>query len=392
MSNYEGAFVPGSDIVIAGAAEGPLKGLTLAVKDLFDLAGHVTGCGNPDWARSHTPALRHARAVQLLLDAGAEVVGKTITDEISLGLLGRNQFEGTPLNPKAPDRVPGGSSSGSASAVASGKADIALGTDSGGSVRTPASFTGIYGLRPTLGRIPIEGMMVQSPSFDTVGFFCRHADLLPLLGDLLLDVATRVEGKVESVLVATDAFALGEGPIAASAPLLTTRLDRLGLPWREISLAEGRLATWVESQRLLQMAEFGATFAPWVDRCVPRFSIEVGRSLTMASLLDQNRLPAARAVRAEVKARLDTLLEGRHLICIPTTPILPPPRDDGLADMRRAVDRITEMTSIAGLTGLPQINLPLGEAGGIPFGLSLIGWRGGDEVLLDMARRLEAAA
>src|SRR5262245_6439754 len=133
-------FVPGPQIRIEGRTNGSLAGLTFAAKDLFDVAGQPTGAGNHDWARWYPVPDKHAWAVQRLLDAGATLIGKTITDEISLGILGENAFDGTPLNPKAPDRVPGGSSSGSASAVASGLCDTALGTDTGGSVRVPASF------------------------------------------------------------------------------------------------------------------------------------------------------------------------------------------------------------------------------------------------------------
>src|ERR1700761_6468602 len=175
MTDPLGAFVPGVDVRLPGRAGGPLAGLTFAAKDLFDVAGFVTGCGNPDWAATHEAAQADAWAVDALLQAGATLLGKTITDEISLGLLGINKFYGTPQNPRAPDRVPGGSSSGSASAVAGGLVDVALGTDSGGSVRIPASFCGLYGLRPTHGRIPTEGMMTQAPSFDTVGYFARNA-------------------------------------------------------------------------------------------------------------------------------------------------------------------------------------------------------------------------
>src|SRR5437879_5476323 len=168
-------FVPGPVLRIAGAPGGPLAGLTFAAKDLFDVAGHPTGGGNPDWARSHPVPTRHAWAVQRLLDAGATLIGKTITDEVSLGILGENPFDGTPLNPKAPDRVPGGSSSGSAAAVAGGLVDTALGTDTGGSVRIPASFCGLFGIRPTHGRITDAGVVPLALSFDTVGCFGRDA-------------------------------------------------------------------------------------------------------------------------------------------------------------------------------------------------------------------------
>src|SRR2546428_4307461 len=179
-------FVPGPPVRIAGAPRGPLTGRTSAAKDRFDAAGHPTGGGNPDWARQNPVPTRHAWAVQRLLDAGAALIGKTITDEVSLGILGENPFEGTALNPKAPDRVPGGSSSGSASAVAQGLCDTALGTDTGGSVRVPASFCGLYGIRPTHGRLDLGGMMPQAPSSDTTGWFARDAATFARVSDVML--------------------------------------------------------------------------------------------------------------------------------------------------------------------------------------------------------------
>src|SRR5713226_5284744 len=180
------AFVPGPRVRIEGRPGGPLAGLTFAAKDLFDVAGHPTGGGNPDWAGWHPIPTRHAWAVQRLLDAGATLVGKTVTDEVSLGILGENPFDGTPLNPKAPDRVPGGSSSGSASAVAQGLCDTALGTDTGGSVRVPASFCGLHGIRPTHGRLDVAGMMAQAPSSDTTGWFARDAGTFARVSEVML--------------------------------------------------------------------------------------------------------------------------------------------------------------------------------------------------------------
>src|ERR1700744_1997012 len=181
------AFVTGPRLRIDGAPTGPLSGLTFAAKDLFDVAGYPTGGGDHDWARVHPVPTRHAWAVQTLLDAGATLIGKTITDEVSLGILGENAFDGTPLNTKAPDRVPGGSSSGSAAAVAGGLCDTALGTDTGGSVRVPASFCGLYGIRPTHGRLNLSGMLPQAPTSDTTGWFARDAETFAKVSSTMLD-------------------------------------------------------------------------------------------------------------------------------------------------------------------------------------------------------------
>ena len=174
LSDPLNAFCAHSTARLQGAPGRPLSGLAFAAKDLFDIAGHVTGAGNPDWLALHSPASRTAPVVQALVDAGADMVGKTHTDELSRGILGENAHYGTPTNPNAPGRVPGGSSSGSAAAVAGGLVEFAIGTDTGGSVRIPASFCGIFGIRPSHGRLSLAGVVGQAPSFDTVGWFARE--------------------------------------------------------------------------------------------------------------------------------------------------------------------------------------------------------------------------
>ena len=172
------AFCKDSNAYLPGALTGPLSGLSFAAKDIFDVAGHVTGCGNPDWKATHQAAEKNAWVVEMLVNAGATMVGKTLTDELTRGIFGENVHYGTPTNPKARGCVPGGSSSGSASAVAGGLVDFALGSDTGGSVRVPASFCALYGMRPTHGAIPLDGMLLQAPSFDTIGWFARDLGYL----------------------------------------------------------------------------------------------------------------------------------------------------------------------------------------------------------------------
>jgi amidase len=382
MQDTLGAFVPGVTIHRAPRRAGPLSGLTFAAKDLFDVAGVVTGCGNPDWAATHQPARTDAWAVDALLQAGATLVGKTITDEISLGLLGINRFYGTPLNPRAPDRVPGGSSSGSASAVAGGLVDVALGTDSGGSVRMPASFCGLYGLRPTHGRIPTEGMMTQAPSFDTVGYFARNATTFGQVGAVLLAEQV-VDAFPDEIIVATDCFALADEPVRR-ALLVLDRL-RHAAPVSESRLANGDLRDWSHHQRVLQKSEFHATFRDWIDRVNPRLSAEVAGAFADDGHIPASNLAAAKTFRESASKRLDGLLDRRRVLCMPTSPILPIGRDARLSEMRTAVHRIVDLTAIAGLTGLPQVNLPMAAIGSIPVGLSLVGWRGGDAALVGAA-------
>jgi amidase len=381
-----GTFVPGPIIQRRPNRPGPLSGLTFAVKDLFDVAGTVTGCGNPDWAATHEVAKADAWAVDRLLGAGAALTGKTITDEISLGLLGINKFYGTPLNPRAPDRVPGGSSSGSASAVAGGLVEIALGTDSGGSVRVPSSFCGLYGLRPTHGRLSVAGMMTQAPSFDTVGYFARDATTFARVGAVLLDEEVPDTLPTE-IIVASDCFAIADAPVQGVLQPVVDRL-RQAAATTVSPLAEGELRDWARHQRILQRCEFQATFRDWVDRVNPRFSSEVAGAFADDGRTPRAELAAAKAFRDSASKRLDDLLEGRRMLCLPTSPILPISRDARLSDIRAAVHAIVDLTGIAGLTGLPQVNLPVATSGPIPVGLSLIGWRGGDSSLIAAARTL----
>src|SRR5690349_24089318 len=226
MPKDYGAFVPGQIFRITGREGGPLSGLTFAAKDLLDVAGRPTGGGNPDWARTNPIPTRHSWAVQTLLDAGATLIGKTITDEVSLGILGENAFDGTPRNVRAPGRVPGGSSSGSAAAVAAGICDTALGTDTGGSVRVPASFCGLYGIRPTHGRLDLSGMMQQAPTSDTTGWFARDAATFARVSEVMLGEAIPA-ALPRRLVIARDAFALTDPETAAALEPLVARLGRL---------------------------------------------------------------------------------------------------------------------------------------------------------------------
>src|SRR5688572_7098852 len=198
------AFVP-HDLAapVVGNAVGPLAGLTAAVKDMYDIAGSRTGGGSPDWLDAHGPAKSTASVVRGILDAGATVIGKAVCDEFFFSVSGVNAHYGTPLNPRAPGRLPGGSSSGSASATAAGACDFALGSDTGGSVRVPAAFCGLYGIRPTLGRVDLAGAMPMAPSFDVPGWFANGPGVFRRVGDVILD-GTRNDAAIKHAIVLDD--------------------------------------------------------------------------------------------------------------------------------------------------------------------------------------------
>ena len=384
------AFIPGPRLTLAGAADGPLAGLRFAAKDLFDVAGQPTGAGNPDWAASHPLPQRHAWAVQTLLDAGAVLAGKTVTCEVSLGILGFNQFYGTPRNPAAPGCLPGGSSSGSASAVAAGECDTALGTDTGGSVRVPASLCGLYGLRPTHGRIPVTGMVAQAPSFDTTGWFARDAATFARVAAVMLGEPIPETVPPAPLLLATDAFALADEAVQqALAPAVERVAALLGQGVERITLGEpGELAVWGAQRNIVQRAEGWQTFRPWIDAANPRFAFNVARNLAFAASLTEAQVALANSVRERVRARARLLLEGGAILAIPTTPVTAPPLGLPLAEIDRLADRIGLLCSFAGLSGVPQISLPLAMAEGKPVGLSLIAAPGQDARLVAIARAL----
>jgi amidase len=382
-------FVPGPPLRIEGAPGGPLAGLRFAAKDLFDVAGHPTGGGNPDWARARPVPTRHAWVVQRLLDAGATLVGKTVTDEVSLGILGENPFDGTPLNPRAPGRVPGGSSSGSASAVAQGLCDTALGTDTGGSVRVPASFCGLYGLRPTHGRLDLTGMMPQAPGSDTAGWFARDAATLARVSEVLLGEPIPAALPARLV-VAADAFGFADPGTAAAVAPLRRRLSALVGEVREELLAPPGLSVWARAQRTLQPWEAWLTFREWLERTNPRLQFSVARGLVLAAATPESERQWAVLMRQEARARLAWLLPADTILCMPTTPFPAPARGLPLevTDSLRA--RIACLTSPAGLTGVPQLSLPGAEQDGLPVGLSILGRPGSDAALVAVARALEA--
>ena len=394
ISDPVNAFVPGTAVRLAGRPGGPLSGLSFAAKDLFDVAGHPTGGGNHDWARANPVPDRHAWAVQTLLDAGADLVGKTITDEISLGILGESAFDGTPLNSRAPDRVPGGSSSGSAAAVAAGLCDTAIGTDTGGSVRVPASFCGLYGIRPTHGRLPLDGMLPQAPSSDTTGWFARDARTFARVSSVMLGEPVP-EALPTRLVVAVDAFGFADSEVTDALRPLLDRLGALVGEVREDLLAPQGLSVWGRAQRTLQPAEAWNTFRDWLDRDNPRLAFNVARGLVMGSAIPESELGWARLMRQEARARLAWLLPPGTVLAMPTTPFPAPRKGLPLSAQNPIRESILCLAAHGGLAGFPQVSIPGAEvpdpAGGpLPVGLSILAARGSDAQLVATALALES--
>jgi amidase len=384
-----GALVPHTVTrPMEGSAEGPLAGKTFMVKDLFAIAGRKVSNGSPEWYRQAEPATETASAIARLLDAGATLTGITICDEFFYSVLGANIHYRTPLNIRAPRHVCGGSSCGSAAAVAAGMCDFALGSDTGGSTRVPASFCGLYGLRPTHGRIDLGGVTPMAPTYDTIGPLARDADLLADVARLLLQ-SPSVEAPPERVIVPEDMFARADAGVAEAT---ARALDQLAsaLPLLDpIVIAGDDLPAWADAFRLIQAFEIQSTLMPFALAHAGRFAPGIRERFEMASRVTAAEAEAARNRRAEISDKLRGLLSPGTVLVMPTTPTLPPLRDtpDG---PRTAPFRALTLgsTCIAGHAGLPQISIPAETADGCPIGLSFIGWANGDEALLDLAVRL----
>jgi len=387
MNDEIGAFVPGPRVRIEGRAGGPLSGLTFAAKDLFDVAGVPTGGGNHDWPTGRPIPAKHSWAVQTLLDAGATLIGKTVTDEVSLGILGENAFDGTPVNVAAPGRVPGGSSSGSAAAVAAGICDTALGTDTGGSVRVPSSFCGLYGIRPTHGRVDVTGMLPQAPTSDTTGWFARDAETFAKVSSVMLGEAIP-SALPTQLVVAGDAFGFADAGVAAALHPMVNRLAALIGHSREDMLAPQGLSTWARAQRSLQPVEAYNTFKGWLDERNPRFAFSVARALVMGSMVTAADQSFAALMRQEARSRMAYLLQPGTILCLPTTPFPAPLCGLPLSVLDPLRDRITCLCAHGGLAGHPQVNLPGTTVDGLPIGLSIVGARGSDASLVAVARAL----
>ncbi|SPJ32785.1 amidase [Kushneria phyllosphaerae] len=367
---------------------GVLAGQRLAVKDLFDIEGEITGAGNPDWATTQCPAHHTAPSVQTLLNAGAALVGKTQTDEFAYSLNGANVHYGTPVNPKAPDRLPGGSSSGSAIAVARGEADIGLGTDTGGSIRIPASYNGLWGLRPTHGAISSDGLLPLAPCFDTVGWLCRDHDTLAEVAEVMLPTPGAAAPDSVMTLLVPEALA---GEVSRFRRALGARQDLLVQ-----SLSDQWLAHLGRTFRVLQGRDIWRVHGQWLTREQPRLAPDIEARFQWCATLTAADEQAAHRAREEIIDALRTFSDdGAQLLALPTAPGASPLLSLTGRRLETYREHLMGMTALAGLWGAPQLSMPLlsddREGGGhAPWGLSLLGAPGQDQHLVTRARMTRA--
>ena len=381
------AFVDHGRIEVQPMKEGALSGLTWALKDFFDLAGVPTGAGSPEWLATHPVPTKSSPIVDRLLGAGAKLVGKTHTDELAWSLNGENAHYGTPINPAAPGRIPGGSSSGSAAATAGGLVDFAIGSDTGGSVRLPASYCGVYGIRTTHGRLPLDGAVPLAPSYDTVGWFARSPDLMLQVGNVLLD-RVRAPRKPKKLLIARDLFDAVDEKVRNLLQPSVDRLKSIVGTSEEVDVAGDARDAWRNAFRVLQSEEAWAVQGEWISAVKPKLGPGVKERFAAAAVMDPADIAAAKVVRKTIIEKMNALLADDAVLVLPAAPGIAPllKTPDAVLDVFRA--RAIELLCIAGHAGTPQMSLPVAKLDGCPIGLSIMAARDCDEDLLALAVEL----
>jgi len=377
------AWVPHGHFSLAPTGTGPLDGLGFAAKDLYDVAGRRTGAGNPAWLDTHEPAGATSPLIAQLMHAGAALHGKVITDELAYSIQGENAHYGTPRNTRAPERVPGGSSSGSAAAVAAGLVDFALGTDTGGSTRVPASYCGLWGLRTTHGLLSTQHVVPLSPLFDTMTWLAASSDVFERVGNVLLGAPPETAWR--EAIVLTDACAQAD---AAFAPLITAvagALQTAGLPATHKAASATDLETWRRAYVTVSAYDAWRTHREWITRTQPHFGPAIAARWQAAAQIGADEAAAAAALQARLRTEVRALLGADRVAVLPSasSAAIAHTADAATVDAIRA--QTFRITSIAGLAGLPQVNIPFIGGDGLPAGVSLLGPAGSDLALIRLA-------
>jgi len=383
------AFVD-ETIVKEPLSDGRLSGLIFSVKDVFHLKGVKNSAGNPDWLRTHDPSEETAPSVTQLLHQGAKLIGTTLTDELMYSLQGENAHYGTPVNPRDSKRIPGGSSSGSAVVVAAGLRDFALGTDTGGSVRIPAAYCGLFGFRPTHGAISIDHVIQLAASFDTVGWMARDSKVLANVGKSLL---THVEQETRFLrtIISHDAWTLADSDTkdVLNPYIHSLKKEYMEMIWQDIS-TDG-LASWANTFRIIQANEIWKEHGKWIELEHPSFGPGIKERFEMASKITLEEVEPQLKLRKQIRQHLINLLGDDGLLIIPTVPGIAPLRDLPNEEVEERRKRTLQLSCIAGLAGLPQVTIPVTSKSGPPVGLSVIAGPNKDLPLLEWANDFVAS-
>lgn len=369
--------------------EGCLNELSFAVKDVFAIKGHTASAGNPDWLATHDPATNYATAIKRLLKKGATLVGTTVTDELMFSLNGENVHYGTPENPNAVGRIPGGSSSGSAAAVAAGGVDFAIGTDTAGSIRIPASYCGVYGFRPTHGAVSTEGVIPLAARFDTVGWMARSASILKKVGEAFFE-KDQTKARFKTIYVPEDALALVSEEVAARFKReLQAVSGSLNIEYMKLS--EDGLATFMHTFRVLQGYQIWQTHKDWILDVQPTFAPDIAARFNWTSTIPSEGQKEAVRQKKVLRKQVEMLLGKHGILAFPTSPNVAPLLNTRPEKLEIHRTNTFKLTAISGLSEMPQATMPLLEVEGFPVGFSLLAGRNMDAQLLSYINELETA-
>ncbi|XP_050260707.1 outer envelope protein 64, mitochondrial [Quercus robur] len=390
------------------AARLPLSSLTFAIKDIFDVKDYVTGFGSRDWERTHEVSEKTAVAVTALLKNGATCVGKTVMDELAFGITGENRHYGTPTNPQMPSCIPGGSSSGSAVAVAAGLVDFALGTDTIGCVRIPASFCGILGFRPSHGAVSMIGVLRNSQSLDTVGCFARDPSILHRVGHVLLKLNSVEPRRARRLIFADDLFQFSKVPTQKTLNVVNKAIENLSgyqppkhtnfgqyigsnvpslkqfqEPSSNLQNGTSTLKALSSVMVSLQRYEFKTNHEEWVNSVKPKLGPDVSDRVLAAINTTHKNMKILYKVRTEMRVALQNLLKDDGILVIPTVADSPLKLNTKKGLSAEFHDRIFALSSIASISGCCQVSIPLGKHNDCPISVSFITFHGADKFLLD---------
>ncbi|XP_057767406.1 outer envelope protein 64, chloroplastic [Salvia miltiorrhiza] len=385
----------------------PLTGLSFAVSDVFNIEGFVTGFGNPDWSSAHEPATRTCPVVAALVDGGATCVGKTVVDDMALGVSGENKHYDTPTNPAAPARVPGGASSGAAVAVAAKLVEFSLGIDTDGGVRLPAGNCAVLGFRPSHGTVSLSGVITVSESLDTVGWFAKDPSVLRRVGHVLLQVPYAAQRNPRTFVIADDCFQLTKVP-ADRTQVVIKSIEKL---YGRQVLRHEKLSDYIKSKvpslktfsviqangdgkssplrmlanamQIIKSYEFRQNHHEWINSVKPTLDPVISAQLRETLDLTDADIEKCRTIRSELRSAINALLKDDGILVIPTAPGPPPKLEAKENFSKEYLIQATTLSSLASMSGCCQVAVPLGVHEKCPFSLSLLARHGGDRFLLD---------
>ncbi|CAN4088737.1 unnamed protein product [Withania somnifera] len=394
----------------------PLTGLTFAISDVFDINGFVTGFGNPDWTRTHEPAIQTSTVVSSLVEGGATCTGRTVVDDMTFGISGEQRHFDTPTNPAAPARMPGGSSSGAAVAVAANFIDFSLGTDAVGGVRVPAAYCGVLGFRPSHGTVAHTGIIPVSASLDTVGWFAREPSILRRVGHVLLQVPFAAPRNPRNIVIADDCFQSVNFPGDCISQAVTKAVEKLfGRQILSHENLEAYLNSKVPSLKLfagkksngerkssstnmlayamhiLRRHEFKENHLEWINAVKPNLDPVISTQMQGALEVTDANIDSCQTIRNEMRSALNDLLKDDGILVIPT--VAEPPPKIGAKEIQSEDYQIRSFSfsSIASMSGGCQVCVPMGFHDKCPMSVSFVARQGGDRFLLDTIQTMHAS-